>query len=227
MRPFALLILALPIFGQTTVINGWGDGGVQATLTLPKPTKAALAFSNSLNNQGTYSQTDTALGVMFSDTATTGSAALEGSFSSYPATPFTYTVMLGFQPRTGVSVCFSVAASMTGATENLCEHDTGAVSPFSTDIEQWNTPTTYSTTVANTEVKFLGGSHLWMRIKDDGTNLIYSVSYDGVNWSIVYQVAKASDFLSSNGGFHYIGIIIAPYNSTGGTIMLGQQITTP
>lgn len=205
--------------------------GVNPTMVaLARPTKTGLGFTNAYNHQGTYSQSDTALGVNFADTvATTPTAVLEGDLMAYPVVPFTYTAQMSLMPRGGISVCMAIAASTSGAVELLVEHDTtlGTTPTENVDIEDWTAPGTFSATVGGTQFMFMGGPYIWMRYQDDGTNSIYSISYDGINFDKLYQVAKASDFLATNGGYHFFGLIIAPYNTPGGTIMMGQKMTTP
>lgn len=62
----------------------------------------------------------------------------------------------------------------------------------------------YSTVSAFNASHFIGGSSVitfreWFRIADDGTNVSFQWSADGVNFQTFYSVAKASGYLGSSG----------------------------
>ncbi len=54
-----------------------------------------------------------------------------------------------------------------------------------------------------------GTTFQWLRIQDNGTNRIYSVSRDGINWITVHTVGR-TDFMTAN----QVGIYISTENGT-------------
>jgi hypothetical protein len=213
------------IFKQSLGGGGGVLGASQYGLTVP--TVAGLGLSTKYGSSATYTQTDTALGVNFADSVNNG-ANYTGSLMAYPGTAFTYTAALTITPNSVMSVSFGPAASASGAGEWLTQHSSGGLAPSpSIDIEDWFSPSSYSGTIEGTEKIYTAGAYLWFRYQDDGTNITYSTSTEGINWFTVYTVAKTDGFLASNGGYNFFGVTITTYNGPGGTIMLGQKMTTP
>lgn len=59
-------------------------------------------------------------------------------------------------------------------------------------VYNWNSPTSFSSNVlARTTLLFLG-TYLWMRVEDDNTNLLFSVSSDGIEWVQIASVGRTS-----------------------------------
>jgi hypothetical protein len=61
---------------------------------------------------------------------------------------------------------------------------------------------------------------VWLKLKDDGTNVIFYYSVDGVTWVNLYQVAKSAGYLGSSG---YTNIFwgIAMNGTVGSAKLLG------
>ena len=51
----------------------------------------------------------------------------------------------------------------------------------------------------------------WFQYQDDGTNITFSYSLDGVYWVQIYTVSKASSYLGSS-DFAYIGFGLEAYS---------------
>lgn len=47
----------------------------------------------------------------------------------------------------------------------------------------------------------------WVQITDDGTNISYGFSYDGVNFQILYKAAKAGSYLDATGYNQFVFIV--------------------
>lgn len=197
-----------------------------------KPTKAALGLTNKYGTAtGTYSQTDTVLGVDFTDTANEGTN-LQGSLMAYPGVPFTYTAVFKVMPTCDVSVGMGPAATLTGASQVLTQHCSGSFANGSIDVEDW-TDTAGTFGSLNGEISTTGTSIVWLRYQDDGTNSIYFASGDGVNWRKIFSDVKSSGWLSLHGGYHYFGVIVAYFRNVAdttnpaGALMVGQSMTKP
>lgn len=233
MRKWAALVAVAAFIVCTAQLappSSSGGGGVPgaAGLGLSVPTKSLLGFTTQYGSwSSTYSQTGlSGVGVNFVDTTKESQAEIEGSLMAYPSVPFTATAVFSTTPQGDISICFGPAASASGSSEVLVQHVNATTPPGTIDIEDWTNPTTFSATV-DSPLNWFGGPYIWFRYQDDGTKSIYSISMDGVNWEQVYSVAKSSDFLATNGGYHFFGAIIAPYNDAGGTVMLGYKLTKP
>lgn len=229
-----------PLVAGANVSLGPTANGLIVSSSLPeslpfiKPTVAGLALSSKYGTAtGTYAQTDTALGVNFTDTANEGTN-LQGSYMAYPGTAFTYTAVFAVMPSCDLSVSIGPIQSATGASEDLTQHCSGTDSPASDfDVEDWNnTSGSFGGIVVGSNISAPGGTvHVWMRYKDDGTNIYYLTSGDGVNWRRVYSVAKASGFMA--GKYNDFGVVLAFYRNQNdttwpaGVVMIGQSLTFP
>ena len=68
---------------------------------------------------------------------------------------------------------------------------------ISIQVAKWTNSTTFSATDV-TRAGMVGG-YWWFQIEDDGTNAVFRIGNDGVNWTDLYSVAKASGYLGSGG----------------------------
>lgn len=64
-------------------------------------------------------------------------------------------------------------------------------------VDKYTDETTFSATYLDAIARFGGGSAIWLRIADNGTNRICSVSPDGRHWTVVHTVGR-TDFLTAN-----------------------------
>lgn len=201
--------------GQVLQVSGgtpaWGTAGGTGLFAplISIPTRAAFGFTNNLNQTGTFSQFDNVMGFSLSDTAGLGDH-IEGIYSAYPSSPFTMTWLQASPTGWGVNTWAGliVAASTTGKITGYCTNQNGGGSVFN-----YSAPNTF----ANTSVNGTSYSYpfIWLRYKDDGTNIYFYVSSDGVVWLQVFTVAKSSAYVVS---FTYLGFALnaysAPYSMT-------------
>lgn len=67
-------------------------------------------------------------------------------------------------------------------------------------VQNHTNATTFSATLKN--VAWIGGTPLWMRIADDGTNRLYSISGDGQNWHEYHSVARTTFLTADEVGWY-------------------------
>jgi hypothetical protein len=128
------------------------------------------------------------------------SAEASGGFhirkKAAPATP--YTITAGFIPDPLISnfhtvgLCFRDAGGKLG-TFSLQGYD-GAIPGLNIGAHKYNSPTSYSGTYLSRG--YSPGALLWLRIADNGTNRICSVSGDGVHWRVFHTIGR-TDFLTA------------------------------
>ena len=59
----------------------------------------------------------------------------------------------------------------------------------------------------------------WLKLANDGTNLNFYSSSDGVTWgSALYTVSRASSFIAAT-EYNYLGVVIQPQTSAMTTIL--------
>lgn len=109
-----------------------------------------------------------------------------------PATPYTVTVKLIHTPypiaNLSVGIC---AGDGTKQHTLLATYNSGGVQP---QIEKWNSPTSYNAAYVTISAYPLS-SEIWMRISDNGTNRISSISHDGYNFRVLHTVGR-TDFVT-------------------------------
>jgi hypothetical protein len=107
-----------------------------------------------------------------------------------PGTPYSVTAAMLPPVYTGAGYWKSGIAMRDSSSGNLhCLHvATGGVST-GFYVDKYNSPTSYSATN-----NFVGevGAPIWLRITDDGTNLLFQVSQDGTNWNQLISLGRTS-----------------------------------
>jgi hypothetical protein len=89
----------------------------------------------------------------------------------------------------------------------------GTSAPFSLEVAHWTNYTTYGAQVGK---GFLAGSVCYLSLEDDGTNITYWFSPDGVNWIQIAQESRTA-FLAS--GPTRVGLM-GDMESTYGPVLL-------
>jgi hypothetical protein len=187
---------ANPVWGNSA---GGTGAGLFWQIMSPTPTQALTGLSNiSAGNTSTDSSVGQFIG------GSTGQSF--GYTTTVPATPYSIValvVMEGGAPGLGWT---------DGTKIQFIFHNNGATDPHMY-VQAYSNPTTFSATSATGSV--LSGTTVWVKIRDDGTNVYFSDSVDGVNFTTIYQVAKASGFLGATGYSHiFAGSVSGGRNAT-------------
>lgn len=126
-----------------------------------------------------------------------------------------YTVTVGFIPHiySTASIGLLLYDSVTGKCVEFYFTNTGTCG-----ISKWTAPDgssdgTYSLTsgVYNPISLLCNSLVVWMRIADDGTDLTFSISYNGINWIEVYSVSR-TDYCEPDSIGFYINTNSSTYN---------------
>lgn len=152
-------------------------------------------------NQGTAIETDSAMGMTFSKSAESSANVARGLIKSAPATPYAAVALLLISPNLGGNNSGPVFGWYDGSnkldTITFVVQGSGATLTNVYHIT-WASPTATSTATQIFQVLFPG--QIWLRAKDDGTNVSLSISYDGIKWfDVMAPTAKSSAFLGSSG----------------------------
>ncbi|OAF10260.1 hypothetical protein AXW67_25915 [Bradyrhizobium neotropicale] len=184
-----------------------------------RPTAASTGLLNWLN-QGSSTTADNAVGFSLNVTTSNG---LTGVFRSAPSTPYTITALIA---ATRSSTSYNgVGIGWYDGTNKLhvLSYATQNGGPPYFEVEKWNSPTSFS---ANDLTSANNGfsQPIWLRVADDGTNVSFAFSQDGVNFLTLFSTAKSSGFLGTSG----YNNVIFPANPiassrTIGTIMSWAQ----
>lgn len=113
-----------------------------------------------------------------------------------PSTPYAYiAAMQVCGPRGGTTdACFATIGfreSSTGEFE-LLQFGTNDDESPGLVVARWTSATVFSSTVRGLDWVSVIANALWFRIEDDGSQLIYSVGMDGVNWIEVVRTTRTT-----------------------------------
>lgn len=187
-------------FGCDTVgtILSWGDAaGVGSGLGLFSQVRSITPTSTTTGlttwqNQGTASVTDGSTGVVLTVPAGAGDN-LRIRKKTAPSTPYTITALIALE---ATNQNFQLAG--IGWTDGTKLHTIHITQAGVIEVARWSTVTAFSAQdAANTPA--VPQNPYWLQISDDGTNVIFRCSKDGVTFRDVFSVAKASGYLGSSG----------------------------
>jgi hypothetical protein len=199
-------------------IQRWGADNVALWDSAPVLNKLVAANGSTLltsadfawTNQGGATVTDFA-GTIALRAPGSSSASFRLLHRAAPTPPWTLIAAFtllgvpknadGANPKAGLALRESGTGKFIGFYLN--RNDT---SPMRFVVERWTNETTYggSTPFLNNR-PFFHSPVIFLRVVDDNTNLIYSVSSDGVEWVQVFSESRTA-FLS--GGVNQIGVTI-------------------
>lgn len=172
------------------------SSGLWGSAMSAAPTAAGTGL-NTWNNQGSAAVSDTAAGIYLDVDSGHSGLAVRQTNAALPSTPYSYTALISggpfFSETTGV---IPVGIGWTDGTKLHVGYSIGD-GGNSINVAKW----TNATTVSANDVSVLSvrSGLTWWKIKDDGTNVIWSVSNDGINFVQLFSVAKASGFLGGSG----------------------------
>jgi hypothetical protein len=208
--------LGLAALGQTTVtaqttLNGGTSsaaGGLYNQIMSATPTQASTGLSGWLN-QGSATTSNTATGLQV--TGVSGQL-WQVLTKAVPATPYSITAEIQcFYSANGVNGIGTIGGGI-GWTDGTKLHLL-ALQNATLLVTKFTNATTFS---AN---DFSNGNFpqynfqypTWLKIKDDGTNVVFYFSADGATFQQLFSVAKSAGFLGSSG---YTTLVFGP-NSNG------------
>jgi hypothetical protein len=134
-----------------------------------------------------------------------GAGGLRVRKKAAPGTP--YTVTIGFIPMWSADSGFfpgmGLCLRQSGSGKLVTYSYTLATNAF-IRTQKWTTETSFSAGYTNTTPNweaisnFLTGQIVWQQVTDDGTNLKFRVSNDGIHWIQTFSVSR-TDFLTVSG----------------------------
>ncbi len=206
--------------------GGGASRGLWSGLMSATPTISSTGLSTHYNESSTFSATNASDCILLSDTVAANSNVLEGLLQAYPSTAYTLTILMTVPlPAANYSGSGLVIASSTSGPAMLFDMmnqggDVVAVYTFSS-------PTSETSNLYFSNNYVMGGqAFVWLRLKDDGTNITFYISYDGHFWPQIYTVAKSSSYLGS-AGFNYIGFVLSPQLAAVQSCLVSWAISYP
>lgn len=211
--------------------GGGGGSGLFSGVLSATPTQSGTGLTTAWNQPGTFSATDTGVGVTIADTAGSGGADLnEGILKAYPGVAYTLTALVSVPAysNSGTAGPFGISINDTlaGKSETCGLILRSAALKFS--LIKWSTPSSYSSETDSSPfpISVAAIPFIWIRVKDDGTTVTCSVSTDGAYFNNAISETKSSGFLGSS-GYNYLGFGMDQYQGPIGTSLMSWTITTP
>lgn len=178
-----------------TIVGSGGlfTGQISATV----PTQANTGFTNQVNFAGSTIIRDASNGIQFFDPTSAAGENWRIADKAIPAAPFTATALILFPP-----VLFANDNMMlllrdgTGTSTGKIEAWGASMRP-GTNLAamRYSSPTAFVSFDAGPAS--VGGSFLWLQIKDDGTTLFLNASGDGLLWTTAYSATYAASYFGA------------------------------
>lgn len=203
-------------------------GGLFTGITIPTVSNTGL--SSQYGGSANFTSGNTAFGVSLADfgpagNGIAGSGNVGGIVKAYSGVPFTATVLISIPASTKSFPTMGLLIANTLTTQAMAFQVQCAGGGLTVGVQSWTNPTTFGTNIV-TATNLTGGRFIWLRIKDDGTNIFYSISSDGQFFQQIYTVAKSASFLGGS-GFNFFGFYINPQQAIVGSTLMSWQLTTP
>lgn len=188
----------------TEVAISGGGGGGRTPFSLG--TMPALSGFTQVNISGNFSITETSgkAFTFFDASPATGSKVAMVSRAVPVSTPYRVAICIATNSPGMQYLVPTFGFRKTGGPNF---HVMGAIpsryySSTAFEIMTWSAPTTRVSTGgfknAMSAQNFANG-FVWVGMRDDGTNVHWDMSSDGVNWFELYSISKASGYLGSSG----------------------------
>jgi hypothetical protein len=143
-------------------------------------------------NSGSATHTQTNYGITITDPIAAGDHWRQLLFTC-PSTPYTLTTLIQANVPSENSHYFGLIWSdgTKLVTASLIS-STSLYGAYKASVDKWTNSTTAS---ANYTYAYVSFPDWWQQITDDGTNRIYRISRDGLNWQQIHSVSR-TDFLT-------------------------------
>jgi hypothetical protein len=211
-------VLNIPIY------SGGGSGGLFGGISAP--TLSSTGFSSTYGGTGAgFATSNTPYGVYITQPSISGSGNVGGIVKAYPGVAYTATALMSIPTALANYPQLGLIAADTLSGKAMLFRYVGVTTGSNIDVTTWSNPTTF-VAAPGSSVSILPGRYLWLRLKDDGTNITYSISSDNQFFQQIYTVAKSSSYLGS-GGFNYLGIFVNSQTADVGSTLMSWTITTP
>lgn len=119
---------------------------------------------------------------------------IRGMHWAAPATPYTITALISFNPIVVSQMMFGVMWRQSSDGKLVTAHLETATSSLLLNVYKWTSPTVFSAVY----VSLNWWQHrVWVKLEDDGTNRKVHISTDGLYFTQIHTVGR-TDFLTAN-----------------------------
>ncbi len=163
------------------------------------PVTEPVSGNFSWANQGGASVSSTQGGEALTAPNSASADALRVRYIAGPSTPYTITaafLLTMANNATGfpqVGLCFYNSTSGKLVTIGLTGWNSNGAGSI---LQKWNSVSSFNGNyIGLTSMPWAANQLCWLRVNDTGTNFVFSISMDGVNWIVVETVSR-TDFLT-------------------------------
>ena len=118
---------------------------------------------------------------------------------STPGTPWTVTAQFIFNVVNATTPRMGIALRESG-TGKMITSGAATVSEFY--VDNWNSSTSFASTAVTSNLGASAGFK-FVRATDNGTNITFSYSYDGIGWHVYYDFARTNFFTTAPDQFGF------------------------
>lgn len=188
-----------------------GSSWVALAPVLEVPTAAGTGFSAWIN-QGGSSVADSAAGITITRPTGGGNDVWTYRRKTAPSTPYVITALLSLTTKDPGAINQIGLGWYDGTNKvHVARAILNSTAVPYIYVSQYSTPTAFNGhDFSNVQCNY----PVWLRIADDGTNISFQYSNDGVNFVVLYTAAKSGAYLGS-GGYTNIVFGIAMASTTG------------
>jgi len=177
--------------------GGAAGNGLYGRELSATPTSAGTSLTTWLN-QGTATVSDSAVGVCI-DAPSSGTVAnVTGRYMAAPSAPYTITALIAVTRNTTSSNGVGIGWYDGTAKLHVISFTNTGNAPALFQVNKWNSVTSFNASDFTSSAN-LFAQPIWMQIKDDGTNMSFAFSQDGLYFLTLFSVAKSSGFLGASG----------------------------
>jgi hypothetical protein len=155
------------------------------------------SWTNLNHGGGTYTESTTNKRLTILEDGD-GSADIRGWYTATPSVPYEIrmNVRMWSPETTSNGLCVGFREAATGELHVFSIFNNAADLQFV--VQKWNSATSFSANyIATTSIRLL--PH-WIKIADDNTNRVISISEDGIVWTQIHSIGR-TDFLTADGIF--------------------------
>lgn len=197
-----------------------GPAGLYHQMMSATPTSASTGLTTWLN-QGSSAVADSAVGVAMNSPSSGSTINIAGRFKPAPTAPYTITALIAATRNSASGAAVGLGWYDGAAKLHLLGYAVSGTTPILL-VQRWNSTSSLNSTDF-TSASNAFAQPIWMRIKDDGTNVSFAFSHDGASFLTVYSVAKSSGFLGASGYNNVIFFNDPRGGQTIGTLMSWTQ----
>lgn len=205
--------------GRTKIalITTGESGSLYSQILSPTPASSWTGLNNWFNQASTV-LTESPVGTSLGAPSSGANQNISGRFMPSPAPPYSITALVAATVNSSAKASAGIGwYDGTGKLHVLSYLLDNGNSPY-LEVQKWtNSSTLGGADFSSTKNGF--SQPIWLRLNDDGANISFAFSQDGLTFSQLYSTAKSSGWLGVSGYSNVIFFVNPNGGPTIGTLM--------